>query len=107
MLSDISVVEIGNAKVEKNIEQNGKTENRIVKTIFFCAHSILNTHVDAENPKWLHKQIDQEDKKQIMNELSSHLSFLEILTQSKAIPSNGLKAGTYICSISVNDEDDS
>jgi len=42
-----------------------------------------------------------------MNELSSHASFLEILSQSKAIPSNGLKAGTYICSISVNNEDDS
>ena len=55
MLGDISVVIIGYAEVEEDIEQKRKVENNIIESVLFSTNHILNRTIDTENPEWLHK----------------------------------------------------
>jgi hypothetical protein len=60
VLGDITVVEIRNAHVEKNIEKERKVEDHKIKTVVPDVNNILNGPVDAKDPEWFDQEIQQE-----------------------------------------------
>jgi hypothetical protein len=60
VLCNIPVIEIGNSKIEKNIEQKCKIKDGKIKAIFSGRRDILNSTVDAKNPEWLNQQVQKQ-----------------------------------------------
>jgi hypothetical protein len=52
VLRNILIVEIGDANIEQNIQQQRKIEQREIHSVAFVAHHILYGAVDSKNPKW-------------------------------------------------------
>jgi hypothetical protein len=59
VLCDVSVVEVGNPKIKKDIKKEGKIEDCKIKTEFFSADRILNGPVNAKHPEGFYKQIQK------------------------------------------------
>ena len=55
------VNEVGYTQIKKNIQQEGKVKNGIVKSILFQTNGILHSDIDAEYPKRLDQQIQRKD----------------------------------------------
>ena len=55
----ISIVEIGQTKVEKDIEKKGEVKNRKVKSVIGSTYNVLHRSIHAQNPKRLNQQIEQ------------------------------------------------
>ncbi len=72
---NISVVEVGNSEVEKNIEKQRKIKKSKIKTVICRTHRILHRHIDTENPKRLNKQVQRNQKKQVYDKLFSQNGF--------------------------------
>jgi hypothetical protein len=51
VLCNIFIVEIGNANIEQNIQQERKIEQGKVHPVTFVANHILHSAVDSKNPK--------------------------------------------------------
>jgi hypothetical protein len=65
VLGNVSIIEIGDSKVEEYVEEEGKVENHEVKTVFTGSHGILNPSVDTENPKRFNQQIEEKNKNKV------------------------------------------
>jgi hypothetical protein len=57
ILGNIPVIEIGDPKIEENIEKKGKVKNNQVKSIIAHPDNILNIPVNSENKYRLDKKI--------------------------------------------------
>jgi hypothetical protein len=62
VLGDIPVVEIGDAKIEKDVEKEGEIKNNKIKTVLLGTYNVLNAPVDAKYPKGLNQQIKKKDQ---------------------------------------------
>jgi hypothetical protein len=62
VLGNISVVKIGDSKIEENIEQEGKIEDDEIKTVIAGSNNILDRAIDAQYPKWLYQQVKKKQK---------------------------------------------
>ena len=65
VLRDIAVVEIGDAEIEDDIEDNAEAEQRRIQSVFVRPDDILYRTVDAEYPERLDQQVDEQQKRQI------------------------------------------
>ena len=72
VLRNILVVKVGDAKIEKDIEQEWKIKKGVVITIHFRTDSNLHAPVDSENPERLYKQVQGKDQEEVGNEFSLH-----------------------------------
>lgn len=72
ILGNVSVIEVGDAKIEKDIEQKAEIEYSEIKTKILRTNHILHSPVDTKNPKWLNEQIEQQEQTQVSNKLSLH-----------------------------------
>ena len=64
MSGNISVVEICNSKIQKNIQNYGEIKQGKIKSIILCTHNILNSTINSQQPKRFYKGVksNQEDK---------------------------------------------
>ena len=58
VLGNITVIEIGDPKIEENIEKKGKIKNNQVKSIISNPDNILNVPVNSEYKDWLDQKIE-------------------------------------------------
>jgi hypothetical protein len=65
VLGNISIVVIGNAQVEHDIQKHRKIQERKVQAIVFVAHDVLHRKVDSENPKRLNQDIQKKQQNQV------------------------------------------
>jgi hypothetical protein len=62
ILRDIPVVKAGNTKIEQDIKQECKIENRKIKAIFTGRCYVLHCTIDAKNPERLNQQVKKKQK---------------------------------------------
>jgi len=72
VLGYVPVVEIGDTKIEKDVEEEGKVKNGEIKTVFTGCGHVLNRSVNAKYPKWLHQQVDEQKKTEIGDKFTLH-----------------------------------
>lgn len=60
VLGYVFVVEIGNAQIEKYVENKSKIEYCKIQAKFFGTHGILYVDINAQNPKGFYKYIEQQ-----------------------------------------------
>jgi hypothetical protein len=65
ILGDVSIIKVGNAKIEEDVEKEGKVENHKIKTIIRGTYNILHAPVDTKYPKGLDQKIKEKYKNQI------------------------------------------
>jgi hypothetical protein len=87
ILCNIPVVEAGNAKIEQDIKQECKIENRKVKAVFTGSRDVLHGTVDAQNPEWLDQQIKEKQKPQVSEKLTLHFLSVEELDRMIVVKS--------------------
>jgi hypothetical protein len=75
ILSNIFIVEIGDSKIEKDIEKERKIKKCDVVTINLSTHSNLNIPVNAKNPKRLDQQVEGQNKEEVGYKLALHVLF--------------------------------
>jgi hypothetical protein len=68
ILSNILIIEIRYAEVEKNIQQERKIEQCEVFTVCSIAHFILNVRFNYQDPERLDKQIQEKQDNKIGDE---------------------------------------
>ena len=73
ILCDVFIVEIGNSKIKKNIQQKWKTTNRIVQSISTITYFILHMRFNDQNPKRLDQQIRANENKEVGDEFLLHV----------------------------------
>ena len=72
VLGDVAAVEVGDAEVEEDIEEVGEIEERLVGAVGGVAEQVLHLAVDAENPEWLHQQVEKQQEDDIFDEAVLH-----------------------------------
>jgi hypothetical protein len=72
ILGNVSVIKISNPKIEEDIKQEGKIENRKIKAIFAWSNYILDRTIDSKNPEWLNQQIKKKKKPEIGYKFTLH-----------------------------------
>ena len=72
ILCNVLVVEIGNAKIEQNIEKKGKVENNKIKAKISCANNVLHGPVNTKYPERLDQNIKKQKKTKIGNKFALH-----------------------------------
>jgi hypothetical protein len=72
VLSNVLVVEIGNAKVKQDVEQETEVEQSIVKSVITGQHRILNCSVNPQYPEGLYEEVQQQQQRKIGYELFLH-----------------------------------
>src|SRR5438477_191962 len=72
VLRNIFIVEVRDAEVEQDVEEEGKVEEGDVITIHLSAHSDLHVAINAQYPERLDEQVQGEDEKKVGNELALH-----------------------------------
>lgn len=77
VLRDVSVIVIGDAYIEQNVENHGKVEQREIQTIAFIAYQVLHCTVDSKNPEWFYQEVEENQQYQVCNKFS----FQNILIQ--------------------------
>ena len=73
VLGYISIIEICDTKIEKNIKEKCKIEYRKIEAIFARSSYILNSTIDAENPERLNQEIKKQKKSKIGYKFTLHL----------------------------------
>ena len=59
VLSNISIVEIGDTHIQQYGKQKSKTENRKINPVGSIAYRVLHTAVNPQYPEWLDQQIER------------------------------------------------
>ena len=59
MLGNIPIVEVGDARIQQDVEQKGKIEDVQVKSIILQTYGILDRTVDPENPEGFDQEIQR------------------------------------------------
>jgi hypothetical protein len=72
VLSDITVIEIGNPEVEKYAEKERKIQDAEVETEILRSDSILNRAVNPENPERLDQKVKKQQQSQVFQEFFLH-----------------------------------
>ena len=91
VLRDGAAVEVGDAEVEQYIKEVGEVEEGLVGAVGGVAEQVLHLAVDAENPEWLHQQVEKQQEDDIFDETvlhgysSSDKSFLKSSMSGKAL----------------------
>ena len=55
VLGNVTVVVVGDTKIEEDIEEKRKVKYHEIKPIVLCPHYVLNRPVDTKYPKRLHQ----------------------------------------------------
>jgi hypothetical protein len=76
ILGNVFVVEIGDPKIEQDIEKKSEIEYRKIKTVFARGYHVLNGAVDTKNPEWLNQQIKKKQKTKVGYKFTFHWSAL-------------------------------
>lgn len=58
----IAIVEIGNAHIQKNIQNDRQTKKRRINPVIVRSHSVLHSSVYTKNPKWFNQKIKKNQK---------------------------------------------
>lgn len=72
ILGNVAVVEVGDAKIEQDIEKKRKIEHSGIKTITLKTNQVLHTAVDAKYPEWLDQQVQKQQQAQVSDEFFLH-----------------------------------
>jgi len=62
VLRDVSVVVVGDAQIEQDVENEREIEQRKVESILLGTHHVLHGAVDSENPERLDQQVKEYNK---------------------------------------------
>ena len=73
ILRDIPVVEIRDAKIEQNIEKEGKIKYFEVESIIHHPCDDLYIPVNCENPNGFYKEVKQKQQPQVCQKFSLHI----------------------------------
>ena len=71
-MCDSTVVEVGDAEVEQDIEEVGKVKKGLVGAVRSIAKQVLHFTVDAENPERLHQKVEKQQENDIFDEAVLH-----------------------------------
>jgi hypothetical protein len=58
VLRNVLVIKIRDAEIEQDVQQEGKVEDGIIKTILLRANCILYANLHSQYPKWLDEQVE-------------------------------------------------
>ena len=72
VLRDVPVVEIGDAEIEQDVEQEGEVKEGKIKSVFGGSYSILNYAVNPENPERFDQDIQKEQEGQVGDKFLLH-----------------------------------
>ena len=84
MLRYVARVEVGDPKVEQDVEDLGEAEECIVEAIGLVAHGVLHAHLDAKNPEWLDDEVGQQQPEESGEKFLLHY-FLGVFGINKAL----------------------
>lgn len=76
ILRNVFIIEIGDAKINENIEQERKIKNGRIQSVMRHSCCILHLHINAEYPKRLDEQIQRKHDGKVGDEFSLHVANL-------------------------------
>jgi hypothetical protein len=59
VLSNVFVVEIGDAEVKDDVEKKGEIKKREILSVIFIAHNMLHPGLNAQYPKGFNEKIEK------------------------------------------------
>ena len=73
VLGDIPAVEIGDAEIKQDIKKVREIEQGLVGAVWGITQKVRHLAVDAQNPEWLHQQVQEQQENDILDEAVLHL----------------------------------
>ena len=81
VLRDGSAVEVGDAEIKQDVEEVGEVEEGLIGAVRSVAQQVLHLTIDAENPEWLHQQVEEQQEDDIFDEAVLHAKGLWFAAQ--------------------------
>ena len=83
VLGNIPVIEIGDPKIEENVEKKGKIKNNKVKSIISYPYNILNVPVNSEYKNRFDKQVEWKKQSKVCEKFSLHKKKIKSFREQK------------------------